>query len=156
MNLLFLDIDGVLNSVNYMKRRQKPKKSYSSYLDRHIEDLDPIAINLLRDFVVYRDVKIVVSSTWRILYSDKSLIDLFARVNWPDMPIIGSTPRLSGHRGTEVDYWLQDNFNIIVDPVYAIIDDDGDFFDYQPLVQTDNQIGIQKQHLDQLDKIYQV
>ena len=130
MNIIFLDIDGVLNSVSSMVAYHHllgPSKTIYSETDR----LDPVAIGLLKYLVDAADAKIVVSSTWRLNYSATELIAVFAKHGWEHMPIIGSTGRggIGTVRGDEIKDWLDDVGGEVTN--YVIIDDDSDMLPEQ-------------------------
>jgi len=123
MKVLFLDIDGVLNS----KRSAiayggyplpTPKISYDRF--------DDIAVRLIRKLCDDFDIKIVLSSSWRICDEDdfKKLIEVL------DLPVIGRTPILYGcERGVEIDAWLHSQKESI--ECYAIVDDVDEMLKHQ-------------------------
>ena len=57
MKIIFLDIDGVLNSDMYEANR-------TDWLDDN--SIDPSRVKLLADLVKASDAKIVLTSTWRV------------------------------------------------------------------------------------------
>lgn len=130
MFIIFLDIDGVLNSVEstvaYHHLRGHPTTIYSE-TDR----LDLIAIGLLKYLVDVTDAKIVVSSTWRLNYSLKQFVDIFATYEWANAPFIGKTGRggIGSVRGDEIQEWLDANKDTVTN--YVIIDDDSDMLEDQ-------------------------
>lgn len=63
-NIIFLDIDGVLNSALY---------------DKKIDDFIPEAISILNELYINYNAKIVISSSWRISLSLDELKNLFKR-----------------------------------------------------------------------------
>lgn len=128
--IIFLDIDGVLNSMS------------SAVVYRTASKFSPVSLGIIKELVVSADAYIVISSSWRIGNTLTELRALFQR-NDPKFPIdriIDVTPRISlVPRGKEISEWLRVN-----GPVqdYLIIDDDGDMLPEQPFVQTDNSIGM--------------
>lgn len=58
MNILFLDIDGVLNYNQYYIRGRRPE-GYP------VSELCPVAIDRLNRIVTGTGCKVVISSTWR-------------------------------------------------------------------------------------------
>ena len=60
MNVLFLDIDGVLNSQPY---NIETEKRLGRRLTRE-EEINPECINILRDIVKELDLKIVIATSW--------------------------------------------------------------------------------------------
>jgi HAD domain in Swiss Army Knife RNA repair proteins len=135
--ILFLDIDGVLNSQSWYRRR--PERPWC---DKH--EIDPEAFFLLRAVVAMTGCEIVISSSWRI---GRSLEELRALL--PSLPIIDKTPVMTtGHtRGAEVDQWLKAHPEVTA---FACIDDDGDLYEHQNLVRTDWNIGLTPKHAELL------
>ncbi len=156
--VLFLDIDGVLNSRSWESERTKytqgmhrPPDNFMPKEPQHIRrkawDLDPKAMHTLKRIVIDYEFNIVISSGDRIGESIQHFEHLFG-LHWspfPDGVIIGMTPSLgTDHRGDEIEAWLQS-----ADPCqYIIIDDRSDFHHYQKshLIQTEPQIGLQPWH----------
>lgn len=86
------------------------------------------------------DLKIVVSSTWRIHYSvDELKVKLSELLGISPDRIVGKTLRLFQERGHEIKAWIDSND---VDK-FAIIDDDSDMEDLIPhFFQTTNAKGL--------------
>lgn len=149
MNTIFLDIDGVLNSERSMVAASgmKPMEGYISYTERHYQQLDPVAINLLRLLVKEANAEIVISSSWRKLYDS---LDFFKRVfkqfDWHDAPVVGMTPICEDtfFRGNEIQKYI-DSHKSFTGP-YVIFDDDSDFHDHQPLIKVDAKYGLSYEH----------
>lgn len=109
MNIVFLDIDGVLCSWKDMGKRaadgQRPfKKDAIKYLNRIIELLD---------------AKIVISSTWRKTRTIDDFKKLFDGRGIKG-EVIGLTDELDTGRADEIQKWIDENE---VD-YFIIIDDD--------------------------------
>ncbi|MCR5679451.1 MAG: hypothetical protein K6G08_04480 [Prevotella sp.] len=144
---LFLDIDGVLNTGHY-----------SDYLienglcetdaDGYLFAIE--AVQNLERIIEATDAKIIITSTWRL---DGDMQALWRNRNLAG-EVIGVTPTLLrekaigkikayyGHRGMEVEAWLQDN--AIAPYKYAILDDEDDYLLHQAehLILTDPMTGI--------------
>lgn len=87
MKLIFLDIDGVLNTSETFKRRHYEYKKTGIY---NLE-IDDFRLNYLKQIVDCTNAKIVLSSTWRsgfekkdnkiipIYYKTKQLVDIFEK-----------------------------------------------------------------------------
>jgi hypothetical protein len=183
MKILFLDIDGVLNSAQWIQnvvcskqdRIKEMKCKFGSSPEPDIEyyaaDIDPSALNKLKCIFEYHvDAKIVISSSWRHLMNVKELITIFKYLGWPNAPIIDQTPCLQRMdidpegkipvlRGHEVRAWLEmagERFikdKRIIQPAsfkYAILDDDSDFLEGQPLIQTSWETGLLDEHIDRV------
>lgn len=104
MNVLFLDIDGVLNSMLYCDQ-QRDKKGHN--------EIDESKLPLLKRIVDENDALIVLSSTWRDLEGDDNpsciemwnyLIDSLAKYG---MQIAESTPYVHCNRPLEIKAWLE-------------------------------------------------
>lgn len=124
MKVLFLDIDGVLNTSNTFQLR-----SQGGLLIPPCEDpLELPCLNELdRILDTVPDTKIVVSSSWRIIRKLDQLKEIFRKANFKNFEkIIDVTPILSERRGHEIQKWL--NKNPLVEQ-YAIVDDDNDMLD---------------------------
>jgi len=130
MRVIFLDIDGVLNST-------KTCVAFGGFpLElHHLDAFDQVAIRLLRRLCDSSGIQIVLSSTWRKTH------------HWHDvgqalgLPIIGDTPVMLGPRGEEISAWLTLHPEV---NAYAIIDDDSDMLPDQMerFVQTDVHEGM--------------
>lgn len=148
MKIIFLDIDGVLNSASFMKRRQRViDKNGPDRFRWWLEMLDEEAIQLLNQAVEATGAKIVVSSTWRILNDVPTLTKLLKTRGFVG-EVIDITPRLPfDQRGDEIALWLKQN------PVddFVIIDDDSDMSHLMhKLVHTSWQTGIQPKHVEEI------
>ena len=130
MNVIFLDIDVVTNSVvSTIYNRQRGKSSHN------FDGFSPIAVALLRELVSLTDAKIVLSSTWRMFYKDKEhCINIFEAnmekyYGWAEFPIIDMTPEISKYshlsRGFEIQMWLElhhwTNY-VIIDDSTSVLD----------------------------------
>lgn len=102
MNIIFLDVDGVLNSMAYFE--QNKGKGHIDISDLHLQMLAKIYHTC--------DAKIVLSSTWRELDDESDihvywmyqyLLDELARY---DMEIISKTPVIDMNRPLEIKTWL--------------------------------------------------
>ncbi len=127
--ILFLDIDGVLNS----KRTSTAFDGYPhSFKD--MEHFDHVAIALIRKLCVEVDAAVVLSSDWRFTCSAHET------ANALDLPVIDKTPVLTT-RGFEINAWLSEHPEVTH---YAIVDDNDWMLDSQKsrFVQTDEEIGL--------------
>lgn len=123
--IIFLDIDGVLNSRTYFNSRKQIRDI--------ADNLDPVAIGYLNQLIKDTGAYVVISSTWRMHHSKEELIELLSSRGFKGV-IIGCTPVLSSPhtvRGNEIHSWMRENPEIIGTPVcdfnsYVILDDDSD------------------------------
>ena len=124
--IIFLDIDGVLNSNKYFSSREYYYKEHKKIeytledtIKRQLYDIDMNKLELLLKVVKITTTKIVITSSWRRLsiypYIKKYLIEV-------GLPIIGETPYIEGNRGKEIRYYLKNNkvdsFVILDDEIF--------------------------------------
>lgn len=163
MNIIFLDIDGVLNSMPYFESlKNSGETEYQEISDYHL--------SMLAKIYHACDAKIVLSSTWREL-DDKSdetvyamyqyLIDSLARYG---MEIISKTPFIGLNRPLEIVSWLKSQKDD-EDIRFVSLDDDFTKEEYEKygigenLVKTEffckseENGGLQQRHVDQAIKI---
>ena len=131
MKIIFLDVDGVLNS-------EQDRFSWTIESDKHLI--------LLACIIRRTDAKIVVSSSWR----NCSLLDtLKERLNDFSMSVFDVTGyNENGIRGLEIKEWL-DNHNGIES--FVILDDEVfDIKEHFPnnFVQTSMEVGLQKEDVE--------
>lgn len=132
MNIIFLDIDGVLNSQNYIiKTHPKVLELYSNNnysnndelkLKRLMLDIDIKKLDILKDICNNTDSNVVIISAWKNLgvfpYVKNKLIEY-------GIPIIGITNDKNGNRGEGIkNYIIENNINNF------IVLDDEIFEDY--------------------------
>lgn len=132
MKVLFLDIDGVLNST----RTQVAFNGYPHELyDAHLAMFDQVALGLVRGLCVRHDVKVVISSMWRRDFTWEQIGERL------ELPTIGQTPMLTGPRGMEINAWLAQHPEV---ECYAILDDHADMLPDQStrFVQTSGEEGL--------------
>lgn len=148
MKILFLDIDGVLNSHDFWRRCRE--------LGILPDDkVDPLAVERLNRLTDESGAKIVVSSTWRLPYVwNGQLGMLVTRLQKVGIKgeIIGMIPdhQKAYGRGGEIQSWMlqarQDGIDI---ESFVILDDDSDMehlISY--LVQTKFADGLQDIHVE--------
>lgn len=146
MKVLFLDIDGVLNSA----RSCVANHGYPHSFDQNqITMFDHIAVGLIRGLCVKGDVSVVVSSAWRVLHHWEAI------GKGLDLPTIGATPQLLGERGGEIAEWLKDHPEVTQ---YAIVDDDDDMLPEQRpfFVKTNGMDGLMFGDFEKLCSIFGV
>ena len=124
MDIIFLDIDGVL-------RTTASDIWWSDKLIQPIPDsifkrrFSPTSVSLINQLVNITKAKIVITSTWKTFYKfEDHKKELFSRGLVSD--IIDITPVLQ-NRGTEIQCWLDINsvnkYAVIDDNINDIIDD---------------------------------
>ncbi|MFP8489639.1 HAD domain-containing protein [Gracilimonas sp. Q87] len=120
---LFVDIDGVLNTEDHLRRQKRQTGRTTS------RDWCPIAMAHLKLVVEYYNGQIVVTSTWRYDHSLRQLKALFEENGVPGDFVVGVTPSLiyesSGkvNRGDEIRQWIAEHLYSEEIPRYVILDD---------------------------------
>jgi hypothetical protein len=121
--IIFLDIDGVLNTRNHLRKQMKDTGSCSRY------SWCPVAIQNLRRLYSKHNCKIVVSSSWRHELSIDELKKIFSDNGIDTDLVIGTTPSYARQidqgnycRGHEIAEWLMANAGSF--DSYIILDDD--------------------------------
>lgn len=160
--LLFLDIDGVLNSWHYFKNNKTlidSSESEKDFKKNKWTHLDPDAIKRVNRLVNLSGVEVIISSTWRLLFSVEEINKMLA-FRGATFQATNRTPEgyyrgMSSRpcRGDEIKEFI-DNFPEPVD-AFVILDDDNDMDGVSSqLVQTSMNNGIQDYHIDLcLDKL---
>ena len=147
MKIIFLDIDGVLNSIEAMVKRHEAKGKAALYWT------DPILVERLNKLIKDTWAYVVVCSSWRKLRNQDEMTELLKK-NGIECTMIGCTPNNAprsagnghGYRGDEIKAWFKENcesMNFKIDK-FIIIDDGSDFKPYMDhLVQTNWNKGLQ-------------
>lgn len=120
--VLFLDIDGVLNSQRSAWALGGFPHDFS---EPDMRKFDHVAIGLVRQLCEETGASIVLSSSWRLLHS------VHECANGLDLPIFDRTPEINlggGKRGGEIKYWLDNHPEVVQ---WAIVDDDNDMLPEQ-------------------------
>jgi hypothetical protein len=145
MKVIFLDVDGVLNST-----RSFVASKYTDYIKSDVigptvfhnhQNHDPIAIGLVNKLCDNDDIKIVVSSTWRLVGEEGVIKDLRAMGITGDFATPAITIQLTDIRGEEVNDWLKNHGTKNNVTHHVILDDGSDFYPSQPHVKSNIDIG---------------
>jgi hypothetical protein len=167
--VLFLDIDGVLNSHRLFKKIKEdgiPTPEEQSLADElhplyggfcHIDvirtgirHIDPSAVKLLNEILEASKAKVVVSSTWR-LGNPLECIDKMLKFHGFTGELIGMTEAWLDRdkypqRGNEIQEWLDRHPDV---GSFVIIDDDSDMAHLMNhLVKTQFAEGLLPEHIE--------
>ena len=142
MKVIFLDIDGVLNSSRswYAYRHRLPDSPDDSFFDT-------IAVKLVQELCRVTDSVCVLSSSWWYSWTHEELSKAL------QLPIVDSTPRSISFRlrGYEIKEWLEEN------PVesYCIIDDVDEMLEEQldKFVHVDHYNGLSYEDVKKAENI---
>ena len=141
MKIIFLDVDGVLNSV-----------------EGHYGMPEDDKMKRLKHIVEQTGAKVVISSTWRMgKDSDEKVrgssihrmyVGLLKILSDNGIEVIGNTPQIWKGRGNEIDTWLKES-EYEVDS-FVILDVDVDMEPYlDRLVHTDYYVGLQDEEAEE-------
>jgi len=115
MKVVVLDIDGVLNSEQFVQKIGQEAWDNAN-------QIDPLAVSRLNNLTDITGAVIVISSSWRIAYHWEDLLRIL-KDSGVKADIIDKTPRLPyDDRADEIWCWL-DNTTEMVE-TYVILDDD--------------------------------
>ncbi len=147
--MIFLDIDGVLNSAGYDKNK--------SATDGNI---DISRLMLIKSLIDCTGANVVLSSSWRCHWdpegkeTNETGCELEGIFNQSGIKLFDRTPLLGGNRSKEIRAWLSGREDI---ESFVIIDDIkfgwGELEEY--VVKTDYRIGnaLEQMHIDKAIKI---
>lgn len=144
--IIFLDIDGVLNSEAFFIEREKYKDD--GITDFLIHNLDKEKINIFNEMLEKVECEIVLSSSWRV-YGLHRVNKNLREVGFKK-EIKYATTREHMDRGLQIKRFVDEN-NI---KDYLVIDDEGfDIISHIPkerFIKTHWKTGILKEHVDQI------
>lgn len=129
MKVIFLDVDGVLNSM-------QDGYSFELETNKHFE--------LLKQIIDKTNAKLVLSSSWRIGIRPNDTIH--TKLKEFGMSIYDCTPILKGKtRGDEIQAWLDQHQDV---ERFIILDDDIDMGKLMyRLVHTDTMVGLTEEEV---------
>jgi hypothetical protein len=143
MKIIFLDIDGVLNNIRSMK-----EGDWVNALDH--ENWDRTSLATLQKVINASGAVIIISSTWRIHQPGEVWWNEQFALAGLNAQCVGVTGRVdNGFRGAEV----AEIVDILQPESYVILDDDQDFYDYQPFVWIDPEEGLTDDYVESILKL---
>lgn len=168
MNVVFLDIDGVLNSSQLFKRLSNTEpteeetalateianKYYHGYpVDMLVHDLrsiDPICVGYLNQIIEASAAIVILSSSWRYCHNIVGLQKLLEFRGFKGMLVDITPVNVKGPerlRGYEIQAWLDLNRDV---ENIVILDDDTDMAHLSShLVRTDLAVGLTEENAHQ-------
>lgn len=153
-SIVFLDIDGVVNSSDFYFRRLAAGNPRGN---RTTDEIDPDAVERLNRLLSASGAVVVLSSSWRRLHSREEMQEILEARGFAGQ-IVDYTPDLtrksqtgdiwiSTQRGDEIAQWREDNRHV---GPYVVLDDDGDMdavLDH--FVQTQHVHGLLDEHVEE-------
>lgn len=159
MNIIFLDIDGVLNTERYIKEQRKNSEENDVGF-RYDFNFDPICMKNLKTLIEKVKPYIVLSSSWR--NNEDLIIEIRKNLKLYGIRcgIIDITPRLRNtSRGAEIKKWLDEHVDFLSEnnSSYIILDDEDDMGELShSLIKCDQYYGFDdsklKEALELFDK----
>lgn len=144
MKVIFLDVDGVLNSRDWIVNNRV----------RTENSVNPEKVKLLAEIVQKTNAEVVLSSTWRYIPERPMFMYLTDMLGQSGIKIHSFTPKLDGDRPKEIMEWIYKRQEEIR---FVSIEDDFSEDDYRKygiedcLVKTSfygEYGGLQKEHVE--------
>lgn len=146
MKVIFLDVDGVLNSYSFASKMME-EEGVSIFRE---DILDKSCISCLKQIVQRTGAEIVLSSSWRKFTDARASLAFQLAEN--GLAIHSDTPvsATNGRRGNEISAWFSSHRDVPVE-AYVILDDNSDMsFHSSHLVQTSLfDGGLRPEHVQQ-------
>ncbi len=151
IKIVFLDIDGVLNNDPDLWALRERQLNGLKREDR--DDIFAKHVQLLNDLIDRSGAKVVLSSTWRMIFT---LADMRGMLNHHGFKgdLIDKTPHHAEgpkgrcERGDEIAWWLNFYDRETVDS-FVILDDNSDMGDlHSNFVQTDAMLGLTQEDVE--------
>ena len=143
-NIIFLDVDGVLNSINNLiEVYNKTKKPHSGY----DYPFDEKCLKNLQTLVEQTKAKLVITSTWRKTEEGKEVLLKTLKEYGLDKEVIGYTPvHPSENRESEIKEYLS---NLKERINYIILDDYEEMGEYaKDLIKVSPQTGLTNKNVE--------
>lgn len=145
MKVIFLDVDGVLNSKDWLENnRVKTENS-----------VNPGKVKLLAEIVKNTNTTVVLSSTWRYIPEHPMFSYLVDTLGQNRIKIHSFTPKLDGDRPKEIKEWIEKQTEEVQ---FISIEDDFSEEDYRKYGIEDRLVktsyygeygGLQRNHVEQ-------
>lgn len=143
-SIIFLDIDGVLNSKRKLiETYNNYKKPFSGYN----YPFDEICMNYLKKIVELTDSKIVITSTWRRDSEGRKKIESVLEEYELKSYLLGYTPILNKKRGIEISTYLN---SLEYSPKFIIFDDNSDMENLiEYLIKVNSNVGLNEDNVNE-------
>ena len=133
--LVFLDFDGVLNSV------QSTEQLGTRYR------FAPASVSALNELLRKAQAHVVITSTWRESWTLRENAEFLERDGVVSGRVVGKTPALGQERGVEIDAWLRSAPYPVMS--FVILDDRDDMAMHRNrLVQVNPQVGLSSEQAE--------
>lgn len=179
IRIVFLDFDGVLNSTDWYKRRPNKvewaarlgiseEQFWNDRFEWALRSIDPDAVAALNDLVTKTQARVVISSTWRTMWSLPKLEKILRWFGFAHH-LVGATPDqceqvdgglfVGARRGNEIAAWLTTMFGAVrpADVEFVIIDDDSDMGPLcDRLFNTSHDVGLRVGDVEAIAAMFEV
>lgn len=98
MKILFLDFDGVINTIDWRDKCWDARREPHEYLLA-------VLVARVNEIVADSKAQVVASTAWRVEYSRVAL-ETILRQAGANFPLLSTTPFIDGPRGAEILAWL--------------------------------------------------
>jgi hypothetical protein len=174
MNLLFLDVDGVLNCEDFYEKqyncsrkefsktnKKDVKKKIITGLEYYKNNICSDRIKMLNVVCEKHNIKVIISASMRNNNSVENLQKIFKYCG-ATFEIIDKTECFGFERGVEISWWLKNKLenytNITYENFknYVILDDENDFLIRQKdnFFQTDSYFGLTEECCNLIDEFF--
>ncbi len=125
MKVIFLDMDGVLNSTHFFKSQKNAGAlvEYSQSDDFFRGMIDPVAVAFLSEIATKSGAHLVLSSSWRMVITLEDLEPMLRDAGYKGRGFIGKTDSKGAHRHEEISRYVAQHPEIAR---YVVIDDTRD------------------------------
>lgn len=152
MRVIFLDIDGVLNSIRYYEtelgKAHIEALEYPS-LEWWASGIDPAAVTRLNQLIAQTGAKVVISSTWRY-GAPEGWLQKVLEARGFEGEVIGATPHFPElSRKYEISAWLNEH----KPEAYVVLDDDADAEIQGRFVRTGHHFGLLDKDVEEAKRI---
>ena len=165
MKVIFLDIDGVVNTWDSQANSDDNNRDHPSFPPKELlyDVLDPPSVDAVNQITDATEAKIVVSSTWRVLFEFR-ILKAFLKRQGIKAEVVGKTPDLvrwsrgaaaseggillAKQRGDEIQAWLDEHTEV---EKFIILDDDADMahlIDRLVQPRPSMETGLEQHHVD--------
>ena len=117
MNIMFLDIDGVLNDTDYYKKIYNEIHDKYNRFESQFRHIDIDKLKILKEITKETNSYIVITSSWKSLSIYQEIKNYLISLG---IPIIGETKDSNSNRGEGIKNYIKEN-NV---EKYVILDDD--------------------------------
>lgn len=145
IKVIFLDMDGVLNSAHFFKKQDPNEiKAYDASDDFFRGMIDPVAVAVLSEIAEKSGASLVLSSSWRQVISLEDLEPMLRKAGYKGKGFIGKTDSKGAHRWEEISRFVHQHPYI---ERYLVLDDTQDAYVPGHTIKTSSGTGLLPGHV---------